>query len=84
MAPTAPDTLWCYPYLGEDPFIMNGLPDMYVVGNQPEFATRLVEGGEGERCRVVLVPKFVETGTLALVNLSTLDVKTVQFDIAAM
>jgi DNA polymerase delta subunit 2 len=83
VAPTAPDTLWCYPYLNEDPFIMNMLPDLYIVGNQPQFATKLVVGDSGHegRCRVVLVPKFVESGTLVLVNLSTLAVKTVQFDI---
>lgn len=61
---------------------MNALPDMYVVGNQPEFATKLVVGDGGETCRVVLVPRFVETGTLVMVNLATSAVKTIQFDVA--
>ncbi|KAG8901171.1 hypothetical protein FRB99_005504 [Tulasnella sp. 403] len=44
MAPTAPDTLWCYPYLNQDPFILTRCPHIYVVGNQPEFATDIVTG----------------------------------------
>ena len=65
-------------------------PDIYVVGNQPEFATRLVEDradsdAEDEedrapkRCRIVLLPNFRETGTLILVNMRTLGVRKIQF-----
>lgn len=88
MAPTAPDTLWCYPYFNADPFIMKGTPDVLLVGCQPAFATRMVRGDEeGEQetleedacCRVVLVPNFSETGTVVLVSMRNLDVKTVTF-----
>ncbi|KZT11491.1 uncharacterized protein LAESUDRAFT_755134 [Laetiporus sulphureus 93-53] len=123
LAPTAPDTLWCHPYFTTDPFVITETPDVYVVGNQPRFATRVVEErgwgprrrkvnvedgdgvdeeeidesppeGEGEvgmegeegvkRCRIVLVPRFRETGTLVLVNLRTLAVRTVQFAVEGM
>jgi DNA polymerase delta subunit 2 len=77
MAPTAPDTLWCHPYFDLEPFILPVTPDFYVVGNQPEFSTELVEEDdefEGKRrCRVVLVPEFSKTGSLVLVNLRTLE-----------
>jgi DNA polymerase delta subunit 2 len=43
MAPTAPDTLWCHPYPTQDPFIMPSTPHIYVIGNQPSFATTLVK-----------------------------------------
>ncbi|KAH9951352.1 DNA polymerase alpha/epsilon subunit B-domain-containing protein [Amylocystis lapponica] len=86
-APTAPDTLWCHPFFGADPFVLAETPDVYVVGNQPRFATRVVsergEGGE-RRCRVVLVPGFRETGVLVLLNLRTLAVRTVQFAVQGM
>ena len=59
VAPTAPDTLWCYPFVDRDPFVITETPQVLVVGNQPEFATRLVERG-GEKCRVVLVRVKVE------------------------
>lgn len=42
MAPTAPDTLWCHPYPTQDPFILTATPHLYVIGNQPSFATTLV------------------------------------------
>lgn len=91
IAPTAPDTLWCHPYKGKDPFIINETPDLYVIGNQPEFKTRLlsevVEDGKGpseRRCRIVLVPGFKESGILVLVNLRTLKVRTVNFSVEGM
>ncbi len=98
MAPTAPDTLWCHPYFSDDPFIISETPDFYIIGNQPDFKTKLVtekarkqpsDDGDPEvtehepekRCRIVLVPNFHETGTVVLVNLRTLDVKTVSFSV---
>ena len=82
MAPTAPDTLWCHPYFDLEPFILPVTPDFYVVGNQPEFSTELVEEEddlEGKRrCRVVLVPEFSKTGSLVLVNLRTLEATCVR------
>lgn len=90
-APTAPDTLWCYPYLTADPFVLQRTPDLYVLGCQPQFGTRLVsssdysdgpaEQSEEKKCRVVLIPRFKETGTLVLVNLRNLAVKTVKFGV---
>ena len=88
VAPTAPDTLWCYPYMTTDPFVIRRTPDLYIVGCQPEFATRLASSNdfgddsepEGERqCRVVLVPTFKESGCLVLVNMRNLEVKRVEF-----
>jgi len=91
MAPTAPDTLWCHPYFAADPFMITVTPDLYVVGGQRRFGTRMImdQGEDDEdmagqrkaqkRCRVVLVPAFAETGVLVLVNMRTLDVKTVKF-----
>lgn len=37
-------------------------------------------GPEKQKVRVVLVPSFAETGDIALVNLSTLECKSVHFD----
>lgn len=89
IAPTAPDTLWCHPYFTMDPFIIQETPDLYIVGNQPAFRTKMVvekeRGGTDEKkCRIVLVPGFRETGTLVLVNLRTLAVKTVSFAVEGM
>ena len=42
VAPTAPDTLWCHPFSTQDPFILPYTPHIYVIGNQPSFATSLI------------------------------------------
>ena len=41
MCPTAPDTLGCYPYDDDDPFIFNVCPDIYFAGNQDSFGDRV-------------------------------------------
>jgi len=85
MAPTAPDTLWCHPYFASDPFLMMETPDIYIVGGQRKFGTRMVvEEKEGVRCRIVLVPCFAKTGVLVLVNLRSLAVKTMKFAVEGM
>lgn len=133
LVPTAPDTLCAYPYQDDDPFILTASPHVLFAGNQPDFATRLVAGPEGQavrlcascrvraggvagaaygrsllgwdgsskqrlplcsssrrgftpgpplQVRVVAVPKFSTTGTLVLVNLSTLACHPIKFDAA--
>lgn len=91
MAPTAPDTLWCHPYFDSDPFLIKETPDLYIVGCQKKFATRLVvDQGDAEdrtkqkQCRIVMVPEFSRTGILVLINLQSLDVKTMCFAVEGM
>jgi DNA polymerase delta subunit 2 len=54
-APTAPDTLCtltlklkltsgCYPFQDRDPFVLEETPHIFFAGNQPEYASRLVQG----------------------------------------
>ncbi|KAI5843476.1 DNA polymerase-like protein subunit delta-2, partial [Morchella snyderi] len=81
VAPTAPDTLWAYPFNEQDPFVLDECPHVFFIGNQDRFETRLVEGGEGQRCRVVLVPRFAETGEVVVVHLGTLEVEVVRFQL---
>ena len=82
LAPTAPDTLWCYPYFDRDPFALKQSPHVYLVGNQPQFATDLMEDENGLPIRLVLVPRFVDTQTIAVMNTKTLEVKSVSFRMA--
>lgn len=44
ICPTAPDTLGCYPFTEEDPFILDCYPDVYFAGNQNEFSYRIWDG----------------------------------------
>ncbi|KAE8147692.1 DNA polymerase alpha/epsilon subunit B-domain-containing protein [Aspergillus avenaceus] len=42
--PTAPDTLWSYPFQTHDPFVMETCPHIFFAGNQPQFRTAVIEG----------------------------------------
>lgn len=74
MAPSAPDTLACYPFEGRDPFVIDESPHVMVAGSQAAFGTRLVEEGEGDerrRVRVVAVPAFAAAQSFALVDIAS-------------
>jgi DNA polymerase delta subunit 2 len=76
-APTAPDTLWSYPFQDDDPFVMKTCPHLYVVGCQPEFGTRTIDGPAGQSVRLIAVPMFSKTKELVLVDTETLEVTKV-------
>lgn len=44
LAPTAPDTLPCYPFYDNDPFIIKQCPHILFAGNVTEFKTGVFEG----------------------------------------
>lgn len=44
LAPSAPDTLGCYPYHDKDPFIITDCPHVMFAGNQEKFESKLVTG----------------------------------------
>jgi DNA polymerase delta subunit 2 len=82
VAPTAPDTLWCYPFQERDQFVIEQCPSVFVVGNQPRFETGVVEGEQGQRVRCVLVPRFSAGGEVVLLDTETLEVDVVKFEVA--
>ncbi|RYP49385.1 hypothetical protein DL768_004891 [Monosporascus sp. mg162] len=77
-APTAPDTLWSYPFQDDDPFVMENCPHLYFVGCQPEFGTKVVHGLQGQSIRLITVPSFSATKEIVLVDSETLEVTKVR------
>lgn len=77
-APTAPDTLWCYPFQDDDPFVMKECPHVYFVGSQPDFGTRIISGPEGQTVRLISVPSFSVSKEIILIDSETLDVSRVK------
>ncbi|KAL7599089.1 hypothetical protein Lser_V15G26377 [Lactuca serriola] len=77
LAPTAPNTLGCYPFTDRDPFFIESCPHVYFVGNQEKYATRIVKGSQV--VRVICVPMFSETGIAVMVNLKNLECHTSSF-----
>ncbi|KAL8798395.1 MAG: hypothetical protein Q9182_006689 [Xanthomendoza sp. 2 TL-2023] len=80
-APTAPDTLWCYPFQDNDPFVIEECPHVYFVGNQPRYDTVVIEGPVGQKVRLICVPKFRETGEIVLLDTDTLEPEIVKFEV---
>eukprot|EP01039_Chlorochromonas_danica_P007283 gene7283-8060_t len=83
LAPSFPDTAPCYPFSGEDPFVLlpaTRVPRLYFAGNQPAFATSLVEIKDqsaspewGHSVRLVCLPSFRDTATVVLCDISDPD-----------
>ena len=44
LAPTTPDTLSCFPYTTDDPFILDDCPQIYFAGNQPSLQHKIIKG----------------------------------------
>lgn len=79
IAPTAPDTLGCFPFYDEDPFIIEKCPHVMFAGNQEKFETRMCKGDERQEVRLVCVPEFSNSCTIAVLNLKNLDCMPLSF-----
>ncbi|XP_053606441.1 DNA polymerase delta subunit 2 [Plodia interpunctella] len=79
IAPTCPDTVPCTPCIDSDPFVIQNCPAIYFSGNSEVFATDMYEGNIGQRVRLVCVPDFCTTKTIALVNMANLDCYSMKF-----
>lgn len=77
--PTAPDTLYCYPFEDSDPFTLDETPNLYVVGNQCASGVKNVEIGSN-KVKLISVPEFKKAGEIILVNTSTHEHKVLKFE----
>jgi DNA polymerase delta subunit 2 len=67
LAPTAPDTMACYPFVDSDPFLIEDVsPHLYVAGNQPAYEHRIVGG-----VNILAVPEFCSSGEVVIYDIST-------------
>lgn len=78
--PTAPDTLWAYPYPDAGPFLLEEWPHVYVVGNQPSYGFRNLEL-HGKKVKLISVPKFSSTGDLVLFDPATLETEVINIGV---
>lgn len=78
LGPTCPDTLPSYPYYGNDPFILDQLPNVYFAGNQSQYkhdVYQVESSNANEKNSVVhllSLPKFSLTNSCVFLNLNTL------------
>ncbi|CAF3675533.1 unnamed protein product [Adineta steineri] len=80
IAPTCPDTLSCYPYVKNDPFIINDTPHVFFAGNQPKFETRLFKGPNNIEVRLICIPCFAQSNSCVALNLNTLECHEISFE----
>ncbi|XP_066140380.1 DNA polymerase delta subunit 2 [Euwallacea fornicatus] len=80
LAPTAPDTLGCFPYYSTDPFIISECPHVVFAGNQTEFASKMITGESGQKVCLISIPEFSKTFEGVLLNLQTLESFVVSFE----
>ena len=80
IAPTAPDSLSCYPYLKEDPFVMEDAPDIFFAGNQDQYESDTFTNKIGHTTRIICVPSFKTTHQVVLVDLDTLESTPITFN----
>ncbi|GAB4843779.1 DNA polymerase delta subunit 2 [Ancistrocladus abbreviatus] len=81
LAPSAPNTLGCYPFTDRDPFLLESCPHVYFVGNQDRYETHLLNGSDGQVVRLVCIPKFCETGVAVALNVRNLECHALSFEI---
>jgi len=81
IAPSAPDQLPCYPFTKADPFILEKCPHVYFIGNQKKFCTKKLTGKEGQEVRLISLPRFAENPMVVLVNLDTLNIHPISFNV---
>ncbi|GFU41062.1 DNA polymerase delta subunit 2 [Nephila pilipes] len=72
MAPTAPDSLNCYPFRNEDPFVLSECPHVYFCGNAPKMDYKF---SENKSVMMVAIPKFLKTFCALMLNLRTLEIE---------
>ena len=75
ITPTSPETMSCYPFVDEEPFIIDHLPDIYFAGNMDKFDYKhLSDEASKKETLLVCIPEFKRTKSFCLVNLNNLDV----------
>ncbi|KAL3373134.1 hypothetical protein AABB24_005231 [Solanum stoloniferum] len=79
LAPTAPNTLGCYPFTDRDPFYVETCPHVYFVGNQDKYESRLIKGSEGQMVMLICIPRFAETGVAVVLNIRNLECHMLSF-----
>ena len=77
VAPTAPDTLWCYPFQDGDQFVLKECPHVFLVGNLPSYTTpdgRIIGGVDNRYVAGTLVSTNTgnaDAGTQRIVTAAT-------------
>jgi DNA polymerase delta subunit 2 len=81
VAPTAPDTLFCYPFSDGDAFVLKECPHVFLAGCQPGVEAGWVEGPRDEKVRVLSVPSYRDTGEVVVMDVEDLGVEVMKIGV---
>ena len=76
LCPTAPDTLRCFPFREDDPFVIDRAPDVFFAGCQPNYGEATIFQHANSResaVKLLSVPTFAKTRSIVLLDLATLE-----------
>lgn len=82
LCPTAPDTLRCFPFREEDPFVINTAPEVLFAGCQPCYSEETIfqhKNSQESAVKVLSVPTFAKTRSIVLLDLTTLESYELKF-----
>ena len=86
IAPTAPDTLSCYPFKLNDPFLINESPHVYFTANSNKYDIKYMYNNnntskKSQKMVLLSIPSFVKTKQIVLLNINKLECETIQFGV---
>lgn len=79
LGPTCPDTLACYPFYGNDPFILNELPHVFFNGNQAIYKHDKFVDHYGNKVHLLSLPKFSTSFSCVFFNMKTFESELISF-----
>lgn len=79
LAPTAPDSLYSYPFKDRDPFVIEECPHVLFAGNQDHFNVQTFKNNDQD-IRLLSVPSFEEKLTCVQINLKNLKCEYMAFN----
>lgn len=77
--PTCPDTIDGMTFTTKDPLVVEQIPHVFFVGNQPNHEFGMCEFKNGARTLMFTIPKFSETFETVLLNQKTMETQILQF-----
>ena len=79
LGPTCPDTLACYPFYGNDPFILNELPHVFFNGNKAIYKHDKFVDNYGNKVHLLSLPKFSKSFSCVFFNMKTFESELISF-----